>query len=216
MKNIIDIYKEYKIMPNLVMHQIRVAAVAMQICESLDIEIKKESIVKACLLHDMGNIIKFNLIQTQLVFGFSDLEIKDAIIVQNEFIQKYGTNEHKASLKIGKELGVSDYVLDLIDSVDSSATEILVVNDDFNKKICMYADGRVTPHGVFSIQERSREAKERYKNHPNKFDEESRLHFNKNLGSVEQQIFSHTKIKPEDINDESIKNYLEKLQSYFI
>ena len=203
-------------MPNLVMHQIRVAAVAMQICESLNIEIDKESIIKACLLHDMGNIIKFNLIQTQLLFGLSDLEIKDAIAVQNEFIQKYGKSEHKATVLIGEELGVSPHILELIDCVDSSNLEILAMNDDFNKKICMYADGRVTPHGVVSIQERSREAKERYKNHPNKFDEESRLHFNKNLGSVEKQIFSHTKIKPEDINNESVKNYLEKLKDYSI
>ncbi|MFA6392655.1 MAG: HD domain-containing protein [Candidatus Paceibacterota bacterium] len=216
MKNIIDIYKEYKIMPNLAVHQFRVAAVAWQICESFNIDVDKDSIVKACLLHDMGNIIKFNLIQTQALFGLSDLEIQDAIIVQNEFIQKYGKSEHEATVLIGRELGVSSYVLELIDCVDSSNLEILAMKDDFNKKICMYADGRVTPHGVVSINERSREAKERYQNHPNKFDEESRLHFNKNLGRMEQQIFSHSKIKPEDINDESIKNYLEKLQNYSI
>ena len=39
MKKITEIYKEYKIMPNLQMHQYRVAAVAMQICESLNIKI---------------------------------------------------------------------------------------------------------------------------------------------------------------------------------
>lgn len=216
MKNIIEIYKEYKIMPNLTMHQMRAAAVAMQICESLDIEIDTDSVVKACLLHDMGNIIKFNLIQTQLFFGLSDIEIQDATIIQNEFIKKYGKNEHKATVLIGEELGVSLYILDLINCVDSSNLEILTMNDDFNKKICMYADGRVTPHGVVSIEERSREAKERYKNHPNKFDEESRLHFNKNLSLMQNQIFSHSNIRPEDINDESIKNYLEKLQSISI
>ena len=203
-------------MPNLVQHQIRVAGVSMQICDSLDIKVDKDSIVKACLLHDMGNIIKFNLIQTQSLFGLSDLEIKDAIIIQNEFIQKYGKSEHKATVSIGEELGVSPYILELIDCVDSSNLEILAMNDDFNKKICMYADGRVTPHGVVSIQERSLEAKERYKNHPNKFDEESRLHFNKNVGSIESQIFSHSNIKPEDINDESIKNFLEILKNFEI
>ena len=49
-------------MPNLAMHQLRVAGVAMQICESLDTNIDTNSVVKACLLHDMGNIIKFNLL----------------------------------------------------------------------------------------------------------------------------------------------------------
>ena len=61
MKNITDIYEKYKIMPLLAMHQIRVAAVAMMICDSLSVPIDKDSVIKACLLHDIGNIIKFDL-----------------------------------------------------------------------------------------------------------------------------------------------------------
>ena len=38
----------------------------------------------------------------------------------------------------------------------------------------------------------------------------------KNLTEIEKQIFSHLNIKPEEINDESIKNYLEKLQDFSI
>lgn len=214
MKNIVDIYKEYKIMPNLVMHQMRVAAVAMQIIESMDIEVDKEIIVKACLLHDMGNIIKFKLDHFPEQNEPAGIDYWQS--VKDEYIIKYGEKEHIANFKIAKELGVSDYILDLINCVDSSIVEILAMNNDFNKKICMYADGRVTPHGVVSIEERSMEAKERYKYHPNTFDEESRLHFNKNLYLMENQIFSHSKIRPEDINDESIKDYLEKLKDYSI
>lgn len=214
MKNIIEIYKEYKITPFLMKHQMRVAAVAMEICESLNIEIEEESIVKACLLHDMGNVIKFNLALFPEENEPEGIEYWQK--VKDEYIEKYGKSEHKATTLIGEELGVSQRILELINSVDSSAVEILAMNDDFNKKICMYADGRVTPHGVVSIEERSREAKERYKDHPHTFDEESRLHFNKNLYLMEKQIFSHSSIKPEDINDESIKNYLEKLQSISI
>ena len=201
-------------MPNLVMHQIRVAAVAMQICESFDLEIDKESIIKACLLHDMGNIIKFQL------DIFPEQNEPEGIeywkTVKNEYISKYGVNEHQASLLIALELGVLDHIKDLIYCVDSASVEKIAREDDFEKKICMYADGRVTPHGVVSIEERSIEAKERYKNHPYTFNEESRLHFNKNLDLIEKQIFSHKKIKPEDINDESIKDYLEKLKDYSI
>lgn len=214
MKNIIEIYKEYKIMPFLMKHQMRVASVAMQICESLDMKIEEENVVKACLLHDMGNIIKFNL------NNFPEQNEPEGIEywqkVKDEYIEKYGKNEHKATIQIGEELGVSQRILELINCVDSSTIEILAMDDDFNKKICMYADGRVTPHGVVSIEERSREAKERYKDHPNTFDEENRLHFNKNLNLIENQIFSHSNIKPEDINDESVKKYLEKLQDFSI
>ena len=203
-------------MPILVMHQIRVAAVAMQICESLDIDIEldKENIIKACLLHDMGNIIKFNL------NNFPEQNKPEGIeywqTVKDEYISKYGKNEHQASMEIGKELGISSRILDLVYCVDSASVGKIADGDDFSQKVCMYADGRVTPYGVVSIEERSMEAKERYKNHPYAFNEENRLHFNKNLNSIEKQIFSHTKIKPEDITDDSIKDYLEKLKSFSI
>jgi hypothetical protein len=214
MKNIIDIYKEYKIMPNLVMHQIRVAAVAMQICESLDIEIDKESIVKACLLHDMGNIIKFKLDHFP---EWSDPEGIDYWAkVKEEYILKYGNNEHQSSHTIAQELGVASYIIDLINCIDSSIIKNIDMGNDLNQKICMYSDNRVSPYGIVSIEEHSLDAKERYKNHPHAFIEEKRLIFMGNLYSIEKQIFSHTKIKPEDINDESVKNYLEKLKDYSI
>lgn len=214
MKNIVEIYKEYKIMPNLVMHQIRVAAVAMQIIESLDIEVDKESVVKACLLHDMGNIIKFNLDHFPEWNNPEGVEYWQKI--KDEYLEKYGKNEHKASLEISKELGVSSYIYDVIDSVDSSYVEIISKEEDFGKKICFYADNRVTPHGVASLLERNIEAKERYKDHPHSFTEEERIYFMKNMTEIEKQIFYHTSIRPEDINDESIKNYLEKLKEYSI
>ncbi|MFA6355280.1 MAG: HD domain-containing protein [Candidatus Paceibacterota bacterium] len=213
MKNIIEIYKEYKIMPILVMHQVRVAAVAIQISKSLnDKKINEDSILKACLLHDMGNIIKFDLDH------FSDWNKPEGTEywqkIKNEYIEKYGKNEHKATLLIGKEIGISSRILELIDSIDSSVAKNIVEGDDFEKKICMYADNRVSPHGIVSAEEHSLDAKERYKNHPNVFNEESRVSFMKNLFIIEKQIFSNSNIKPEEINDESIKNYLEELKNY--
>lgn len=214
MKNIIEIYKEYKIMPNLVMHQLRVAAVAMEICESLDVEIDTNSVVRACLLHDMGNIIKFNLDRFPEWNKPEGTEYWQK--VKDEYVEKYGKNEHKATILIGEELGLSQRILELIDCVDSLHIETITLGSDICKKICLYSDNRVTPHGVVSSEERSLEAKERYKDHSHSFSEESRLHFNKKLDLIENDIFSHSNIKPEDINDESIKNYLEKLQSISI
>ena len=214
MKKITEIYKEYKIMPNLQMHQYRVSAVAMQICESLDIDINKENIISACLLHDMGNIIKFDLNH------FPEFNKPEGIEywqkVKDEYILKYGKNEHKASMRIAKELNVNADILYLIESVDSSFVEILANSNDLERKICMYSDGRVTPHGIVSIKERSEEAKERYKNHEYTFNEENVLFFNKNLTLMEKKIFSHSKIKKEDINDESVIPYLEILKNFSI
>jgi putative nucleotidyltransferase with HDIG domain len=214
MKNIIEIYKEYKIMPNLVKHQMRVAAVAMQVCDSFDLEIDKDSIIKACLLHDMGNIIKFKLDNFPEWNEPEGLEYWEK--VKSEYILKYGENEHHASLNIAQKLGVSTHIQTLIDSVDSSHIEDIFKENDFSKKICIYADNRVTPNGVVSTEEHGLEAQKRYMNHPQAFSEENRLFFNTNIFLIETQIFSHTNIKPEDINDESIKDLVLRLEDYII
>lgn len=201
-------------MPNLQMHQIRTAAVAWVISESLSIEVDRDSIVKACLLHDIGNIIKFKIGQ---IPGSCDPEGLDYWQkVKYDYILKYGNNEHKASLLIAKELGVTDKVYGLVGCVDSSAVETISIGDSFEEKICIYADNRVTPHGIVSIEDRSLEAKERYKDHSHAFNEEKRKFFMDNMFSIEKQIFSHCSIKPQDINDESVKEYIEKLIDFSI
>ena len=213
MKKIKDIYKEYKIMPNLAMHQMRVAAVAMQICESLDIEIDTESVAKACLLHDMGNIIKSNLKYFPEWNEPEGIEYWEG--VKEEFIEKYGKDEHVATLLILKELNASPYMYNLISSVDDSYLEDILSSLDVSRKIYFYADNRVTPHGVASLEERNDEVKERYKDHP-AFAEETLLPYLNNLKELEKQVFSYSKIKPEGVNDESVKKYLEKLQDFSI
>ena len=212
MKKITDIYRKYKIMPALAMHQIRVAAVAIEICKNIDITFDKESLVIACLLHDMGNIIKFNL---KLFPEQNEPEGIDYWKqVKEEFISKYGKNEHIATAKIAEEIGVNSHVLDLIKFIDSDLIEKINLSDDISKKICMYADTRVTPYGITSFEYRMNEAKERYKDHPNAFDDKKHLNFKFNLKEIEKQIFSHLKIKPEDINDESVAQDIEKLKNY--
>ena len=59
--NILEIYKKYHLPENLQMHMLRVAA-----CSNLIIdnwkgkEIDKQSIIRVCLLHDMGNMVKIS------------------------------------------------------------------------------------------------------------------------------------------------------------
>jgi len=61
MKSPKEIYREYRLMPSLSLHQLRVAAVAKLICDSFKERIDTNNVVLACLYHDMGNIIKFDL-----------------------------------------------------------------------------------------------------------------------------------------------------------
>ena len=201
-------------MQNLQMHQYRVAAVAFQICDSLEINVDKDSVIKSCLLHDMGNIIKFNLSY------FPEFNKPEGIEywqdIQNQYLGKYGKDEHYATLRIAEELDVNNYIIELLNSINPLLIEVNKNGPNFDKKICIYADNRVDPSSIVSLDERSIEAKKRYENHPHYFDEESRIFFNKNIKEIEKQIFEQSKIKPEDINNESIVPYLEKLKFFEI
>jgi hypothetical protein len=214
MTKILDIYREYKIMPNLQLHQLRVASVAWQICDNLLIKVEKKSIITACLLHDMGNIVKFDLNH------FPEYNKPEGIDywqkVKNDYISRYGEDEHIVSYKIAQELKLLENILNLIIKTDPHVVFEVKNCDDIAEKICIYADQRVTPHKIVSVLERNNEAQERYKNHPHAFDGECSNFFLENMKDIENQIFSHSRIKPEDINDESVKDYINKLKDFEI
>ena len=46
-------------MPGLAKHQLRVAAIAKLITDSWDDRVLADQAIRACLLHDMGNLAKF-------------------------------------------------------------------------------------------------------------------------------------------------------------
>jgi hypothetical protein len=224
MQKITDIYREYKIMPILQQHQLRVTAVASLICENISVSVDKESIIKACLLHDMGNIIKFIIGSIPEAVEEEGLEYWHQ--VQNEFIAKYGKDEHHATLLIAEELGVGKKVYDLINCIGFHTAKENLECEDFNRKICAYADMRVTPSGVDSLENRLSNLKERYhgKNKTSNLDfgyekdsleehVEARELFEDSLKKIEKQIFEKCSLNPEDISDEAVKSVVDYLKS---
>ncbi|MCX6747663.1 MAG: HD domain-containing protein [Candidatus Nomurabacteria bacterium] len=214
MRTISEIYEEYRLMKTLQLHMLRVASVASMICDSFDEPIDKEKIVKVCLLHDMGNIIKFQLDYFPEVNKPEGLEYWQN--VQREFIEKYGDDEHNATMQIMRELGVSEELIQLADQNHFHLLCDHAKGNDMFVKIMHYADMRVGPFGVLSYEERMDEAKKRYANHKDKFKEEGRLELVECGREVERQIFAHCSIKTEDVNDESIKDTMERLKEFVI
>jgi len=64
-RTITEIYEHYNIPPWLQEHMLRVSAVSSIICDQLGDKVRKHEVVSACLLHDMGNIIKFDFDSSQ-------------------------------------------------------------------------------------------------------------------------------------------------------
>lgn len=207
MRKITDIYSEYKIMPHLQMHQLRVAAVAKQICESFDIEVDKQSVIIACLLHDMGNLIKAKL--ENKLFPMTDEEIMYWEKEKDLFINKYGSDESIATSLIVKELGINGEVLHLVEHNDFYRICDISGSDSIHKKILKYSDLRVGPHGIVSLEGRFIDMIKRYSGLLDGDKRDCAI-------DLEKQIFSYSNTKPEDITDESVLRIIEELKNFEI
>jgi len=212
MKTISDIYKEYKIMPNLQMHMLRVAAVASMICDNFTEPLLKEDIITAALLHDMGNIIKFRLDYFPKFLEPEGLEYWQR--VKDEYAEKYGNDEHIATIKIAQELRVSSSILELIKALSFFGAPKVALGDNFGDKIVEYCDSRVTPFGVVTLEERLTDLRTRYAHRG--VDTPERRAYQDAVRQMEEQIFSKCKIKLEDITDESVAPIVAELKNFVI
>lgn len=215
MPKILEVYDRYKIMPILQVHQLRVAAAVKQICDNFTKPVDEALIIKACLLHDMANIMKFDLGVFPEYLQPQGREYWEK--VKQEFITKYGNNEHAGSIAIAKELGMGSRIVECIESISFTLAEETAKSTDWERKICDYADLRVGPHGVLSLQQRIDEGNKRYKSRPGYFlrdDDQDRIV--KALFENESQIFANSTIKPNEISDRSIAPLIDDLKAYEI
>jgi hypothetical protein len=218
--NILEAYKKFQIMPQLAEHQLCVAAVGEMICDNISVVVNKVDVVTALLLHDMGNIIKFDLTLSDKLFPglFTQQDAEYWQSVQAEYKAKYGPDEHHASLEIARELGVGERVVELMDCIGFNTDAINVASLDIEKKICAYSDMRVWPQGITSLEHRLADLRARYeaKFHQVGGNEERRLSFENGMREAEKQIFSRCSILPGDIMDIVIAPRKGALKSFQI
>ena len=206
--NILQIYNKYHLPENLQMHMLRVSACSNLIIDNWNgPDIDKQAIIRVCLLHDMGNMVKIQENESK------DIEF---LKVRKKYFDKYGTNDHEINLEIGKQEGLTEKELTILDGKRSRKNEETLKSNSYERKICAYCDQRVAPNGVVSIKERLEDAKIRYKNKPLSVwsNEEKANHLIECSLGIEKQIMKHCKLNPEDINDESIRKYIEMLKKY--
>ncbi|MDD5050841.1 MAG: HD domain-containing protein [Candidatus Pacebacteria bacterium] len=214
MNTISEIYTKYKIVPFLQMHMYRVAGVALYICQHAKEKVLTDNIVSACLLHDMGNILKFDFTIFPEVFEPEGISYWQK--VRDEFL-KYGKDENEATHAIAKEIGVSEKTYEYIVSVGFSKIAENFASNDLGKQIPTYADMRVSPHGVVSMEERLAEGHKRYKNRKHAIGTGDVFEKNrKAFYDIEKNIFSKTSLAPESITSEVIHPLLEDLKNFKI
>ncbi len=212
-----EIYHNYKIPPQLQLHQLQVAGVAKIILENLDekLEIDSDTVITACLIHDMGNIIKFDL---SLYPEHLEPEGLDFWLdVQKEFIKKYGEDEHRATFKIAQEIGVPEQVLHIIANLGFSNALNIIASDNLELKIATYADQRVNFGEIVDMRQRHIKSRERYlkrRNYQNNLDKgvDEFGKLSDSWRKIENEIFGHSLIKPEEISIERVSLLISKLK----
>lgn len=209
-----EIYEAYKILPNLQLHQLRVAAVGKLVCDNFKESLQANDIILACLFHDMGNILKFDLTYFPDALEPQGLTYWEG--VKEEYRKKYGADQHEASQIIAREIGLSERVVHLISLVSFSGLQQTLNESSFEPKIVEYADCRVAPRGVMSVRERFIDGRKRYLSRFHK-KEENDAHYDALTEAgyeMEQQIFAECRIAPEDITDGAVESLIKELWEY--
>ena len=199
---ITEIYEQYEIPPWLADHQLTVAGVASVICTTTG-EGDAPEVITACLLHDMGNIIKFNFDKK-----LPGVEVEDVAHwkeVRQRFIATYGTDTHAATLAIIDEIGVHPRVREILDAVGFRHSVETLAGGDLSKMIAAYSDMRVAPYGVAPLKERLAEGTARYGISPD------REQFEEALRRMEERIFSDTTTSPETVTQTTVNEQKQAL-----
>lgn len=219
MRTILEIYAAYQIPPWLQLHQLRVAAVGKMVSERMA-GVDAKSVIAACLLHDMGNILKFDLRpEAALAAMVPDGERDYWLSVQKQFRDKYGTNEHHATDAIVQEIGVSEYVRALINGMGFGKSADVVRGRNIELFAVEYADQRVGPQGVLSLEERIADGNRRYAGRygqttPTEVDRY--LENIEALKDIERELMRLAGMSASEITDQSILPALEELRSFRI
>ncbi len=211
-----EIYSKYKIPVILQNHMYRVAAVGRLVTESLKPEMGLEIdiVTKELLLHDMGNILKIPVNGNSL---FTEEEQLHLVKVQEEFAEKYGKEEHVATLIIAKELKVPEKVTYILENTGSSKLHLTVESPDWYLKVCSYADFRVSPKKIVSITERFDEIIQRYAGREHVLADIEKTEKKKQLALVlEKQIQEKSNMSLSEISNEQVTNLVEEHRQYEI
>jgi hypothetical protein len=158
-----DIYLKFKTPPNLQEHMLRVASVTLFIIDHwVGPKIDKELILSAALVHDLGNIVRFDFVNHPEFLGQEQKRLAYWISVQKEIVAKYGSDDHLATTKMLGEIEVNDKLVNLVLTKGFKNVLKIEKSDNWELKILFYADMRVGPYGILSLVDRLNEVINRW------------------------------------------------------
>jgi len=204
-----DIYKKFKIIPNLKDHMITVTKFGLVLekhWKGEELDWNKLKIIS--LLHDLGNIVKFDLDKFPQFLGKESKRIDYWKKIQAQIIEKYGKDDHKATKKMLEEIKVDKFIINTILEKSFGNSIKIASSDNWYLKILSYCDARVMPQGIVTLNERIQDVKARMPKYSQRNDFPELILAVKN---IEKQIQENVDIFVEEINNNSIKEIEEDL-----
>jgi len=164
-------------------------------------EVNWDLIKKSALVHDLGNIVKFNLDKYPQFLGSEQKNMEYWKKVQREMIEKYGRDDHEATRQMLTEINVDPKIVQGI--LGKSFHNAVEIKNSHNwlTKILLYADLRAMPFGVVPLSERLDDVRDRMPQYT------SRADFEDLVGAaldIEKQIQHHLNVEVSEIADDSI------------
>jgi len=204
-----EIYKKYNIPPNLIDHMFTVARVALFISDHwVGSKLDRNRLLKIALLHDLGNIVKFDFDKHPEFLGKEIQNIAFWKGKQKEIIAKYGRDDHKATTEMLKQIGLSEEDIDIASSKSFGNSVATKESKNWTLKILLYSDLRVLPFGVGTLEERFQDMMSRMPQYNKRPDIEDLFQA---CREIEKQIQNNVNVSLATINAKSIKEKNENL-----
>lgn len=183
-------YTEKRIPTHLQRHMFLVAALGLHLAQHWrDEEVNADEVVTVLLLHDLGNLLKFELEKGVEIFDEPERDLAYWQQVNEEMKTQYGSDVQEATLKMARELEVGERILFLLAHMYISKLPEDVVNTDPAQAICAYSDYRVAPSGYVSLAERLEDLRLRYAHRESKWADAQKIEKKTELATqLEQQI----------------------------
>ncbi len=210
-----QVYSQYQIPKNLQRHMLRVASVGKYISKNWKGTVDEHAIVSTLLLHDLGNLLKFNLHRGLELFDEDERNLDVWLKIQNSLKEEYSSDEHEATLLMAREIEVNDRVLDLLNNMGSSNLHTTVKKNDWELAIVSYSDFRVDPDGFATVQERFADILKRYNGGDHVLADKEKTFFKRDQClELEKQIQSKIKVSLNDLPTEELEEVSKSLRDW--
>lgn len=216
-----QVYDFFELPGSLQQHMLQTAALGLMICQNWKSEnLDQELILTTLLLHDLANLVKFELNST---LSQSLLTSKHSLAYwqqrQNRFKNKYGENAEKANIKIIRELRPQqlEQITRILKNHSLDRLPSLLQQKNWEQKIVLYSDLRITPQGLSSIKERLLDLRQRYQNRDSNWSDEkifqTRL---KNGLTLEKQLNNSTGRNITQLTTKDLVESKQKIEKFYL